>query len=86
MGRSLLSYISDIFALSDEEAMVRVQENNDSKAIPGGIRRSSGFAGGSWVMDIAARMWRRRCLCGSTPGGGSFGATVRFRVIFGGWR
>jgi len=32
MSRSLISYIADIFALSDEEAMVRVQESNDSKA------------------------------------------------------
>ena len=32
MGRALLSYISGVFALSDEEAMVRVQEGNDSRA------------------------------------------------------
>ncbi|MCP4712260.1 MAG: RNA polymerase sigma factor [Planctomycetes bacterium] len=32
MSRSLISFISDIFALSDEEAMVRVQEGNDSRA------------------------------------------------------
>ena len=32
MGRTLLSYISGIFALSDEEAMVRVQADGDSRA------------------------------------------------------
>ena len=32
MGRALLSYISGIFALSDEEAMVRVQEDGDWRA------------------------------------------------------
>ncbi len=67
MGVSVFSYLSDMFSLSDEEAMVRIGRNNDSRAFALLVNRWEGrieqlcrrFTGDSNAQDLRQEVFMR---------------------------